>query len=119
MKHFVVNPDAFEFDGQVGITDRDIDLVFGPLNAFDEVARIETTDLAVLAVEAGVFPSRGQARKNGLGGSIPHGLHLLGTKKHRFWVWSPVPPTEEPTFSTSLDHTNKWFGVGMLLNLAE
>lgn len=41
-------------------------------------------DLAVL-VE--IFPSKGQARKNGMTGEIPFGIWLLGTKKKRVWVW--------------------------------
>jgi len=106
IRHFIVNPDTLEG----GLTSRDVDLIFGPLEEMDEVVEIEATDLAVLAVEARVFPSRGQARKNGLGGPIPHGVHFLGTKKRRFWVWSPAPPEQEPTFNPGMDHTLRFFG---------
>lgn len=55
-------------------------------------AKIETLeDLAVLAE---IFPSKGQARKNGVTGEIPFGIHLLGTKKKKVWVWR-APPQKE------------------------
>lgn len=53
------------------------------------------TTLEVLAVEAGIFPSLTQARKNGMCGEIPYGVRLCGTRRKPFWVWcSPreVPP---------------------------
>jgi hypothetical protein len=47
----------------------------------------EDTTIEELMVEAGVFPSKGQARKNGHAGEIPFGLSKLGTKKKPVWVW--------------------------------
>jgi hypothetical protein len=105
IQHFIVCPDVL--DG--GLTDRDIDLIFGPLEPHDHVQTIEADDLAAVAVQAGVFPSRGQARKNGLGGPVPHGVHLLGTKKRKFWVWSPAPPSSPPVFNPGMDHTDRWW----------
>ena len=107
MKHFIVNGREFE------VTERDISLMFGDQDGIidpdDEIVPIETDDLAALAFEADVFPSRGQARKNGLGGAVPHGLFLFGTKKKRFWVWNPIPPTSQPTFDPTMEHTDRWF----------
>lgn len=47
----------------------------------------EISSMEELAVLAGIFPSRGQARKNGMTGEIPKGIWLLGTKKKKVWVW--------------------------------
>ena len=52
-------------------------------------AEIET--LEELAVLVEIFTSKGQARKNGVTGEIPFGIHLLGTKKKKVWVWRAPP----------------------------
>ena len=101
--HFVVdNPEN-------PVLDRDIERIFGPMGSTEQIVRIQTSDLATMAVEAGLFPSKGQSRKNGLHGPAPHGLHLIGTKKRRFWVWNPVASDEKVTFSLAFDRTQGWF----------
>lgn len=51
----------------------------------------EISTLEDLAVLAEIFPSKGQARKNGVLGEIPFGINLLGTKKKKVWVWRAPP----------------------------
>lgn len=102
--NFIVN------HGQV--TDDDVAAMFGDfdgvIDEIDDIIFSDATDLADLAVEVGLFPSKTRARKNGLHGPIPHGLSWIGTKKRRFFVWNPVPPEEGPVFSRNFDHTDKW-----------
>jgi hypothetical protein len=43
--------------------------------------------LADLVVYIGVFPSKGQAKKNGWGGEIPFGCNEFKVGKRVFWVW--------------------------------
>jgi len=101
MLHFVV-------DSGNQVSERDIELIFGPLGQDDEIVKVQTPDLAAMAEQANVFPSRGQSRKNGLGGPAPHGVHQIGTKKRRFWVWNPVASEEKVTLSPSFDRTQGW-----------
>ena len=101
--HFVVQNPNFP------VSKKDIELVFGPTKASDEIIEVQSADLAAMAVEAGIFPSRGQSRKNGLSGPAPHGLHQIGTKKRRFWVWNPVASAEKVTLNPSFDKTQGWF----------
>ncbi len=89
MLHFVVDND------ENPVPDRDIELVFGPLDGSEQIVRVQTDDLATMAVDAGLFSSRSQARKNGLEGPAPHGCNRIGTKKRRFWVWNPHPTGEK------------------------
>lgn len=103
MKHFIVNPDH-------NLRMADVDIVFGPLDGTEEIVNLEHDDLAVMAVEAGVFTSKGQARKNGLGGPCPTGLWQFGTKKRRFWVWNPNSPSGKVTVGANFDKTKRWFG---------
>ena len=103
MKHFIVNPDH-------NLRMADVDIVFGPLDGTEQIVNLEHDDLAVMAVEAGVFESKGQARKNGLGGPCPTGLWQFGTKKRRFWVWNPNSPSGKVTVEANFDKTNRWFG---------
>jgi hypothetical protein len=68
----------------------DDDLVIEYFVDGDPTARVvhaDETTLEALAVLAGIFPSKGQARKNGLAGDVPAGITLQGTKKKKFWVW--------------------------------
>lgn len=67
-----------------------IDVIFDPEEGLDEVI-ISSNNLLLedMAVIAGIFPSKGQARKNGFSGEAPFGLWCLGTKKRWFWVWNP------------------------------
>ena len=101
--HFVVQNPNFP------VSERDIELVFGPAKASDEIIEVQSDDLAAMAVEAGIFPSKGQSRKNGLSGPAPHGLHQIGTKKRRFWVWNPEASGEQVTFNLAFDRTQGWF----------
>ncbi len=101
MLHFVVDRDN-------QVSDSDIELVFGPLDDNVEIVKVETPDLATMAESAGVFPSRSQSRKAGLGGPAPHGVHQIGTKKRRFWVWNPVASDEKVTLNPSFDRTQGW-----------
>ena len=101
--HFVVdNPEN-------PVLDRDIESIFGPMGSAEQIVKVQTDDLATMAVEAGLFPSKGQSRKNGLHGSAPHGLHQIGTKKRRFWVWNLTSPSEKVTFNLSFDRSPGWF----------
>jgi hypothetical protein len=101
--HFVVEKPDFP------VSERDIELIFGPTGPLDKVIKVQTDDLASMAVEAGLFPSKGQSRKNGLHGPAPHGLHQIGTKKRRFWVWNPKSSDDKVTFSLTFDRTQGWF----------
>jgi hypothetical protein len=103
MLHFVV-----ERTGK-SVREDDIELMFGPFEGWDEIVKVDTDDLATMAVRAGVFLSKTQARKNGLGGPAPHGLHQIGTKKRRFWVWNPQPSDEQVTLKPSFDRSTGWF----------
>jgi hypothetical protein len=87
MLHFVVDSDN-------QVSERDIELVFGPLGQDDEIVKVQAPDLAAMAEQANVFPSRGQSRKN--------------AKKRRFWVWNPVASEEKVTLSPSFDRTQGW-----------
>lgn len=83
---------------EIGVETPPINLVFS-----------QAQNLEALAVEAGLFPSKGQARKNGFSGPFPWGLRLLGTKHRRFWVWNPKPTTEVVTLAKGFDHTARYF----------
>ena len=69
------------------------------------------TSMEAVAVEAGIFASRGQARKAGFTGSIPHGVGLYGTKHKRAWVWSPEPPATTPTLAPAFSHADALFAA--------
>lgn len=43
-----------------------------------------------LAVRAGLFSSKTQARKNGYSGLIPTGYSEHGSRKNRSYVWNPT-----------------------------
>ena len=98
--HFVVQNSDFP------VSEADIELVFG---LQEQVIEVKSDDLAAMAVAAGLFSSKGQSRKAGLRGPAPHGLHMIGTKKRRFWVWNPVASDEKVTLSPSFDKTQGWF----------
>jgi len=78
-------------------TDRDIDLMFGPLEPHEKVARIDADELLFedVAVAVGAWPSRGQARKNGWSGRVPvrFGSRKLG-KREVSWL-EAVPMEDE------------------------
>lgn len=65
-------------------------LFFGPLDETDTFATFdETWDMADIAVKAGKFPSRGQARKNGWDGPVPLGFstHYIGQNAKRVGIF--------------------------------
>lgn len=62
------------------------DIVFNDESFSD----LTETTVEALAVIAGVFKSKGEARRNNFAGPIPFGFHCLGTKKKWFFVWNPV-----------------------------
>lgn len=49
--------------------------------------RLQVSTMEELFVAVGIFPSKGQARKNGCTGPIPSGIHQMGSQKNRFWLW--------------------------------
>lgn len=64
--------------------DTDRDLFFGPLTATDQFHVFDDTfRMDDIAVVAGLFPSKNQARKNGWAGDIPSGFTLKIFGKHR------------------------------------
>ncbi len=69
-------------------------------DSFDEnaICLPQTTTMEELFVINGIFPSKGQSRKNGISGPIPFGVNLMGSKRRRFYVWRgldiPVTPEE-------------------------
>jgi hypothetical protein len=101
VKHFIITNSRIDNNLKTAI--------FGPLEPLDEIIEIELNDLITMAVEAGVFPSRGQARKNGFTGPAPHGVSLFGTKKRRFWVWCPREHTDKVVCHSAFDRTDRWF----------
>jgi len=98
------------------ISEQDIQEIISPLEGLDEIIVIDPDNapfplnMETLAVEMGIFPSKGKARKNGFGGPIPHGLEAWGTKKRWFWVWNLVEPTSEPTIRQNFNQTARRIG---------
>lgn len=90
-----------------GASEQDMELFLGPL-APGEIETFKRFDanaaMADIMVAAGKFPSKGQARKNGFPGPIPHGYshHVVGSGKNRMEVWVlNLLPTDHPeTLST-------------------
>jgi len=103
-QHLLVNGESFECEGEKGVTDEDIEDILSPESS-DVVKRVTAGSMEELAVIAGLFPSRGAARRNGFRGPLPHGLFLLGTKRNRFWMWSPCEETGTPCFKGTFDKT--------------
>ena len=68
-------------------TERDIEILFGK----EEIHFTQTTDIASLVVELGIFPSKSQARKAGREGEISAGFTnaFKASKRHRLWIWNP------------------------------
>jgi hypothetical protein len=56
---------------------------------------VDQLDWAEVAVAAGFFPSKTQARKNGWEGLIPFGIGQRGFGKHKgVWFFSKEPPSQ-------------------------
>ena len=72
------------------VTDRDIDILFG---SGQPIHRFDTTTIFDVLVLAGLFESKGQARKNWKGiQNIPTGwteLQSLGKSKLSIFIWNP------------------------------
>jgi len=62
-----------------------------------------------MAVAAGVFPSRSQARRAGFSGAAPWGLELLGTNQRTFWVWNPGGIVGACTLNRKRIKSRQWF----------
>ncbi len=78
VEHFLVN--------NLLVINEDLcDIVFDG-ESFNDMSE---ADLEGLALIAGVFKSKGEARRNNFCGPIPFGFHCLGTKKKWFFVWNP------------------------------
>ena len=75
----------------------------------EEVTKTNIDNLESIAAQFKIFSSKGNARKNGLVGGIPHGISLLGTKKKRVWIWNPNLPKKDIVFKKQFDHTDRWF----------
>ena len=78
------------------------DFVIGPVdsdllesNGFTSFERVDISTMEELGVLAGIFPSKGQAKKNGFIGPIPTGINLLGSKKTKVWVWNHPNPSKK------------------------
>lgn len=102
---------VIDLDPSNPVSDEDIETILHP-DPFEVVIRVTNVhdaSMEALAARSGVFPSRGQARKNGFSGPIPHGFALWGTDAGNFFVWNPHPPTESPTISRKRDLTRSWW----------
>lgn len=88
IKNFVINASGIEDLAE---------WMMQPVIGIDElIITTENILMEDLAVQSGMFPSKGQARKNGFVGEVPTGFWWLGTKKIRFWVWNPVKNDAAP-----------------------
>lgn len=56
-----------------------------------------TTTFADIMVKFAIFPSKGQAKKNGWDKPIPPGWSewVIGKLKHKLWIWNPSPECNE------------------------
>lgn len=52
------------------------------------IAEPGTKTLEEIAVQAKIFPSKGQARKNNFAGIISSGISVQGTKANPLWIWN-------------------------------
>ena len=79
---------------------QDAHILFGDDKTQESQTISQAADLETLAVEAKLFKSKSEARKNGWCGPIPFGFNCIGTKKRRIWVWSPEHNTHtlDPKF---------------------
>ena len=81
---FKSNQFTFVHESHRGSTD--VDAFLGPFEEGEEATIVWFDDAtwADLAVSLGIFPSKGQARKNGWGQELPHGLTNRQQKKGAF-----------------------------------
>jgi len=93
------------------VSDADIELILQP-DSFEVVVRVTNPHdacMEALGARAGAFPSKGQARKNGFVGSVPHGLEMFGAGGRSFFVWNPTEPDKKPTIGKKRILTRAWF----------
>ena len=116
VKNFVIAHVGTPSEDPLVISEQDIEENIAPVDGMDEVVVIDPDNppvplnMETLAVECGIFPSKGKARKNGFGGPIPHGLEAWGTKKRWFWVWCTIAPEKEPTIREQFNQTARRIG---------
>lgn len=72
----------------------DIPTLFGDIDGSNvgDVVFAESTDLASLMVELGVYKSKSEARRVGRKGPVPEGWSdaFKASKKVRMWIWNPT-----------------------------
>jgi len=101
---------VIDLDPDAPVSDEDIEAVLHP-EPFERVCRVTDpadATMEALAARAGVFPSRGRARKNGFAGPVPHGLDLFGAGGRSFFVWNPRPPAKRPTIGKKRSLWRHW-----------
>ncbi len=94
-RNFLVNRNLLDF------SEEDLKSLLEILFDNELVEDSELTNMESLAVEAGIFKSRGDARKNNFVGPIPFGFNCFGTKKKWFFVWNPIKHNDEIIISDS------------------
>lgn len=102
---------VIDLDPMSPVPDEDIENVLQP-DSFEVIIRVTSqvdATMEALAARAGVFPSRGQARKNGFAGPIPHGFEVFGASGKSFFVWNPRPPSSPATIGRKRHLTDQWF----------
>lgn len=105
---------VIDLDGDIPPADLVATFALRPWEEIEIVRTVADANMETLAQIAGVFPSKGQARKAGFSGPIPEGRNLWGTST-TFWVWNPKPPVATPTISAKRNKTAQWmdFADGM------
>ena len=100
-KNFVIDPNR----------ELEVEWILYVLDPFpwEQVIRTNADQMEALAAFSGAMPSRGQARKNGFSGPIPHGLEMYGTKALSFWCWNAFPQPSKPTIGKKKVLTSHWF----------
>lgn len=64
-----------------------IEMMFGPLDGDTIIPFTDDARLEDLAVMAGLFTSKGEAKKNGWGGELEGGLNNKALKKRKIELW--------------------------------
>lgn len=101
---------VIDLDPENPVSDEDIEAIMQP-DTHELVCRVtdpHDANMEALAARAGVFPSRGQARKNGFSGSVPHGLEMFGAGGCSFFAWNPVEPATKPTIGKKRKLWKHW-----------
>jgi hypothetical protein len=93
------------------VSDEDIEAILQP-DSFEVVVRVTNPRdacMEALGARSRVFPSKGQARKNGFAGPVPHGLEVFGAGGSSFFVWNPTHPESKPIIGKRRILTKQWF----------